>query len=264
MKLGCQARSFGKGIYPDEATFLDVVRQTGEVGFVGLETNWKNLERYFEAPETFKSILDDAGLEFIGAHYGAPHWDEAERGRIREEGVQIADFVAAVGGRYIVCSGRRPNQGDVAEEMWEKTAEGLNLLGDECAPKGVKLAYHNHWWECEQEGLPKLAQYASPDTVGFAFDTGHHERAGKNSADLVRALPGRMDIIHLGDYASDAGGNVLRPRLGSGVLDLADLRSALEGFTGWLVLEEENDVASPIDEVSECIKVMREFVEGNV
>ena len=56
MKLGCQARSFGKGIYPDETTFLDVVRQIGEVGFTGLETNWKNLEQYFEFPEKFINI----------------------------------------------------------------------------------------------------------------------------------------------------------------------------------------------------------------
>jgi len=264
MKLGCQARSFGKGIYPDEATFLDVVRQVGEVGFVGLETNWKNLERYFDVPERFKQILDDAGLEFIGAHYGAAHWDDAERARIRGEGLRIADFVAAVGGWYIVCSGRRPNQGDVSEDMWEKTAEGLNLLGDECAPKGVKLAYHNHWWECEQDGLPTLAKYANPETVGFAFDTGHNERAGKNAAELVHALSERMDIIHLADYAEDAGGNVLRPRLGTGAMDMAGLRSALAGFTRWLVLEEENDVPSPKDEVEACIVVMRKFVEGTV
>jgi len=264
MKLGCQARSFGKGIYPDEDVFLSVVRKTGELGFAGLETNWKNLERYFQSPERFKAILDEANLEFIGAHYGAAHWDEAARAQIRTEGLQIADFVSAVGGRYIVCSGRRPNQGDVSEEMWERTAEGLNLLGEECKPRGMKLAYHNHWWESEQDGLTTLAKYANPDTVGFAFDTGHHERAGKNADELVYALADRLDIIHLGDYAEDAGGNVFRPRLGTGVMDMAELRSALDGFTGWLVLEEENDVESPEVEVAECIKVMQQFVEGNV
>jgi len=91
-----------------------------------------------------------------------------------------------------------------------------------------------------------------------------HSVGVKNAADLVRALPDRMDIIHLGDYAEDAGGNVFRPRLGRGVMDMADLRSALEGFTGWLVLEEENDVPSPRAEVEACIEVMKKFVEGNV
>ncbi|MDP6040035.1 MAG: sugar phosphate isomerase/epimerase family protein [Candidatus Latescibacteria bacterium] len=264
MKLGCQARSFGKGIYSEEADFLTAVGQIGKLGFAGLETNWKNLERYFQDPKKFKDILDEANLEFIGAHYGAGHWDESERDRIRDEGLQIADFVSAVGGRYIVCSGRRPNKGDVSEEMWEKTGEGLNLLGEACAPKGVKLAYHNHWWECEQDGLVTLAKYANLETVGFAFDTGHHERAGKSAAELVRAMPDRMDIIHLSDYAADAGGNVFRPRLGTGRLDLPALRSALEGFTGWLVLEEENDVESPAEQVAECIEVMRQFVDGSL
>ena len=185
MKLGCQARAYGKGIYPNEADFLAVVRQIGNLGFRGLEANWKNLERYFQAPEAFKRILAETNLELIGAHYGAAHWDESSREQIRTEGSQIADFVSSVGGQYIVCSGRRPTQGTVTDEMWKKTAEGLNLLGKHCAPKGIQLAYHNHWWESEQEGLVKLASYTDPAYVGFAFDTGHHIRAGKDAIALV-------------------------------------------------------------------------------
>lgn len=50
MKLGCQARSFGEGIYPDEAAFLSVVRQIGELGFGGVEANRNNIERYSGPP----------------------------------------------------------------------------------------------------------------------------------------------------------------------------------------------------------------------
>lgn len=264
MKLGCQARSFGKGIYPEESDFLKVVGQIGNLGFAGLEANWKNLERYFQEPETFKNILAKANLELIGAHYGAAHWDESAREQIRSEGTQIADFVAAVGGQYIVCSGRRATQGAMPDDLWKKTGEGLNLFGEACAPRSVQLAYHNHWWESEQDGLVKLAGYTDPSTVGFAFDTGHHVRAGKDAAALVRELADRLSIIHLGDYAEDAGGNVFRPKLGTGIMDMSDLRSALKGFTGWLVLEEENDSESPRAEVVECIEVMRQFVEGSL
>ncbi len=90
MKLGCQARSFGKGIYPNEADFLAVVRQIGNLYFKGLEANWKNLERYFQDPEAFKRILAETDLELIGAHYGAAHWDESSREQIGIEGNQIA------------------------------------------------------------------------------------------------------------------------------------------------------------------------------
>ncbi len=53
VRFGCQARTFGEGICKDEAAFLNVVRQIGEVGFAGIETNWKNLERYFDRPAAF-------------------------------------------------------------------------------------------------------------------------------------------------------------------------------------------------------------------
>ena len=261
MKLGCQARSFGKGIYPNEADFLAVVRQIGNLYFKGLEANWKNLERYFQDPEAFKRILAETDLELIGAHYGAAHWDESSREQIGIEGNQIADFVSSVGGQYIVCSGRRPTQGSASDVMWKKTAEGLNLLGEQCAPKGIQLAYHNHWWESEQEGLVKLAAYTDPAYVGFAFDTGHHIRAGKDAIALVEKLADRLSIIHLADHSEDAKGHALRPRLGTGILDLSALRNAIEGFTGWLVLEEENNASSPEVQVAECIEVMRQIIK---
>jgi sugar phosphate isomerase/epimerase len=153
MKLGCQARSFGKGIYPEEADFFGVVHQIGNLGFGGLEANWKNLERYFQEPEIFKRILAEANLELIGAHYGAAHWDESERGRIREEGLQIADFVSAVGGEYIVCSGRRAAKGTVSDEMWKKTGEGLNLLGEQCAPRVFDLPITTTGGSLSKNGL---------------------------------------------------------------------------------------------------------------
>ena len=37
MKLGCQARSFGEGVYPDEKAFLAVMHQIGGLGFEGIE-----------------------------------------------------------------------------------------------------------------------------------------------------------------------------------------------------------------------------------
>ncbi len=264
MKLGCQSRSFGKGIYPDETDFLEVVRQIGGVGFLGLEANWKNLERYFEKPETFKEILEASNLQLVGAHYGAAHWDESARDQIQLEGACIADFVAAVGGEFIVCSGRRPTKGTVSQELWEKTGEGLNLFGEACAPKGIRLAYHNHWWEPEQDGFAKLAACTNPSTVGFAFDTGHHIRAGKDPASLVNNLHDRMSIIHLCDCAEDGDGNLFRPQLGQGTLDMPNLRKSLEGFSGWLVLEEENSAEPAAPVVAECIQVMHRFVEAKV
>ena len=209
MKLGCQARSYGKGIYPNEADFLSVVRQIGNLCFRGLEANWKNLERYFQDPEAFKRILSETNLELIGAHYGAAHWDESSREQIRTEGDQIADFVSAVGGQYIVCSGRRPTQGTVSDEMWQKTAEGLNLLGEHCVPKGVQLAYHNHWWESEQEGLsnwhhiPNRHTWDSPltpdTTYGRAKTQSHwseNSQTGYTSSTLqtIQKMPRAMPL----------------------------------------------------------------------
>ena len=261
MKLGTQARSFGEGIYASEEEFLSVVREAGEVGLEGLESNWKNMERYFDTPDVLKRKLDEAGLELIGAHYGGKYWDPATRDETVSDLRRIAPFVAAVGGSFVVCSGHAPQNQPPSDDTWERMAERLHELGDVCGPEGVTVAYHNHWWESEADGLGKLADLTDPAKVSFGFDTGHHTRAGGDAAQAIRTFGNRLAIVHLADYAADGEGAALRPPLGEGELDLAAVKAALceIGFDGWVVLEEQTQRAAAREHVSRCVALMREF-----
>jgi len=244
VQFGCQARTFGDGIYKDEATFLGVVRQIGAVGFEGIETNWKNLERYFDRPAEFERILKDAHLTLLGAHIGGAPWDAAARAKLVADVERTARFVKAVGGRFVVLSGAYPKARPIPEATWSQMADFVNELGRVCAAQGVRCLYHNHWVECEGDGLERLCRLTDAQCVGFAFDTGHAVRVGKDPAAIIGVLGQRLEVIHFAD-STPPGPAPHRPPLGEGQLKIPAVVAALRSvdFHGWIVLEEETKAA---------------------
>lgn len=241
VRFGCQARTFGDGVYKDEAAFLDVVRQIGEVGFEGIETNWKNLERYFDQPAGFSKILNDAHLKLIGAHMGGSPWAAAPQPKLLADVERTAQFVKAVGGEYLVFSGSYPKARPLPPETWQQMAGFVNEIGGICAKQGVRCLYHNHWVECEGDGMEQLNRLTDPARVGFAFDTGHAVRAGKDPAALIALLGNRLGLIHFADASEDGPTAAKRPPLGEGRMKLPAVAQSLKtaGFDRWIVLEEE-------------------------
>jgi len=243
--FGCQARTFGEGVYKDEAAFLNVVRQIGEVGFEGIETNAKNLDRYFDKPAEFTRILKDARLKLVGAHMGGSPWGAVSQPKLLGEVERTAQFVKKVGGGCIVFSGAYPKTRPLPPDTWQKMAEFMNEVGRVCAKNGIRCLYHNHWVECESDGLEQLCKLTNPELVGFAFDTGHAVRAGKDPAAVIGVLGGRLGVIHFADASEQVASVTKRPPLGDGRMKIPAVVEALRkaGFNQWIVLEEETAAA---------------------
>ena len=257
MRLGCQARSFGKGIYPDEQTFVAVLGAIGELGFDGVEANWKNMARYFGTPHAFTDKLAAANISLLGAHYGGSLWDPAQRKQILAEGEDIARFVAAAGGELLLCSCAAPTADAVIDEAWAQMAVCLNELGGVCAANGIRVAYHNHFWESKGRGLIGLADSTDAANVTFVFDTGNDIQGGEDPVATLRELGDRVALVHLKDYGQSEGA-----ALGEGTLDLDAVKRVLADnrFNGWVVFEEETKPADPRLHAHKCMALLRKFV----
>lgn len=240
-RLGCQMRTFGQGVYTNGEEFVRLVRLAGATGFAGIETNWKNLERWADRPGEFAALLKESGLVLIGAHTGGAPWAAGKQAELRADLGRAARFVHAVGGRYIVLSGSVPPKPARFADRLPEMAAFLDDLGGLCATQGVRLLYHNHWQDCAEGCLPKLCRLTDPARVGFAFDTGHAVHAGEDPAAILAAFGRRTELVHFADYADDGPSAVRRPPLGTGRLDLAATAAAIRkaGGVRWIVLEEE-------------------------
>lgn len=258
-RLGCQMRTFGQGVYADGAEFVRLVGLAGRTGFAGIETNWRNLERWFDRPAEFAALLRESDLALIGAHIGGSPWGAAKQAGLRGDLERTARFVASVGGAYVVLSGSAPPKPATFAERLPEMAAFLDDLGGLCATQGVRLLYHNHWQDCEGGALPRLARLTDPAKVGFAFDTGHAVRVGEDPAKVIAALGPRLALVHFGDFAADDPSNVKRPPLGTGRLDVKAVAAAIRkaGAVCWVVLEEESSAGDGAELARKGLAVLR-------
>jgi len=82
-------------------------------------------------------------------------------------------------------------------------AEGLNAAATVGADRGIKVGYHNHWWELEHDfdgrtGLDVLASHLSDDVV-LEVDTYWALVGGADVSALLERLGDRVFALHLKD-----------------------------------------------------------------
>src|SRR6185436_3010398 len=79
----------------------------------------------------------------------------------------------------------------------------LNQADEVARENGMKLFYHNHWWEYRQQinGRPAykiMLENAAP-TVNFELDTYWAQTGGANVVDLLHEYGNRASLLHIKD-----------------------------------------------------------------
>jgi sugar phosphate isomerase/epimerase len=108
----------------------------------------------------------------------------------------------------------------VKPELWQDradiaaTASALNDAAKLATTHGVKVGYHNHWWELESRidggsALELLADQLDPEIV-LEVDTYWATTGGEDAAALLGRLGDRVHAIHVkdGGFAKDGSGQL--------------------------------------------------------
>lgn len=100
---------------------------------------------------------------------------------------------------------------------WRESAEGyhcfarqIDLVSKQLQSEGLHLLYHPHALEFfslgkGKTGMDILTEETDPKGLFFALDTHWLAAAGVCVTDWLRRMRGRMDIVHLKDYAIVGG-----------------------------------------------------------
>jgi sugar phosphate isomerase/epimerase len=97
----------------------------------------------------------------------------------------------------------------VPAERWNSledirgTASQLNAAAAKGAEYGIRVGYHNHWWELEsvldgRTALEHLADHLDPEVV-LELDTYWAAVGGQNPVRLLASLGDRVKFIHIKD-----------------------------------------------------------------
>ncbi|MGW0064235.1 sugar phosphate isomerase/epimerase family protein [Streptosporangium sandarakinum] len=135
---------------------------------------------------------------------------------------------------------------------WAGFATRVQEAADRCRARGLEPVFHHHLGTLVEtaEEVERLLELTD---VSLCLDTGHLWLAGGDPVAALRDWGGRIRQVHLKDAdraARDrvraAGGDLAAvvagggfPALGAGEVDLAGVLAGLDGYEGWLVVEQD-------------------------
>ncbi|WAL93869.1 sugar phosphate isomerase/epimerase family protein [Streptomyces sp. Je 1-369] len=159
-------------------------------------------------PKGLRRIVDDLGLTVSGTH--AVQLLGPEPG-------PVLDAVAILGTDLAIVPAGIPPEEFTSRDGLARTADRLNSLADVARRHGIRIGYHNHWWEIEprfddegdkgggddaEAALPHavdvLAQLLDP-AVLLEIDTYWAAVGGADVPALLRRLGDRVRALHLKD-----------------------------------------------------------------
>jgi inosose dehydratase len=268
-----------------EVTFEQCVSEMALAGFSGSEVG----NKYPRNTEVLKKALGLRGLEIASAWFStfltSKPFEETTNAFIEHR-----DFLHEMGAKVMVISEQGNSiQGQIetplfenkpvfSEEEWKLLVEGLHLLGELAAEKGMKIVYHHHMGTGIQtiEEIDRLMAETDASKVSLLYDTGHLVFSGEDHLQVLHKYMNRIHHVHLKDVRMEVANKVREGKLsflqavkegvftvpGDGVIDFTPVFDALDaaGYQGWLVVEAEQDpaVANPLEYALKARAYIRE------
>jgi myo-inosose-2 dehydratase len=247
------------------ATPLDTcLAEAREAGFEGMELGHK----FPREPNALQAVLGPFGLDLVSGWYSAellrrspddelfalrPHLD-----LLKAMGCKVLVFAEtsnAIHGDRSMPLDQRPR---LADGEWQEFGRRLTAVADAVLGEGLRLVYHHHMGTIVQSDadIDALMEVTGP-SVDLLLDTGHATFAGVDPAELARAYRNRISHLHAKDVRAEVMARARRDRLsfldaviagvftvpGDGCVDYPAVLGQLSGYSGWVVVEAEQDPA---------------------
>jgi len=218
--------------------FFGVLKTVADIGYAGVETAGLHNKPAAEV----RKVVEDLGMKVCSAHMPLPTAETLQ---------QTVDTVKALGCATIV-NGRGSKEFDSLDkvkahaELYEKA---IALL----APHGVRVAYHNHWWEMAvldgrlaYDELLRLAPNLKGELdVYWASNFG-----AQDPAKICARHKARLPLLHIKD------GPLVKDQphtaVGAGKVDIAACVAAADRkVLQWLIVELDacaTDMATAVRE----------------
>ncbi len=157
-----------------------------------------------------------------------------------------------------IGNGWIPREWHETEEALKKTCDMINAAAKKYEEKGYKLFYHHHHFEFEKLGDKTKLDIImeSCPSLNLTLDVHWAMRGGVNPLDFISRYAGRLECVHLKDFAVEKEKPVFAP-VGEGNLNWDEILPALEKAGAKYALVEQDDADSKPDPLGELAKSAR-------
>jgi sugar phosphate isomerase/epimerase len=225
------------------------VRRVAELGY-------RAVEPYNPAddPEGLRRLADELGLTISGVHAG---------GLVRDpEPGPAFEAVAQLGAELAIVPAGIPEGEFTTRDGIARAADLLNGLSEQAAGHGLRLGYHNHWWEFEPRidgvhALEVLAERLSPE-VALEIDTYWAAVAGAEVPEVLRRLGDRVLALHVkdGPVAKDEP----HTAVGDGAMPVPEILTAAP--QAWRVVELDSCATDVFEALARSHAYLAGLAEG--
>lgn len=251
-----------------EADFEGTLKKVKAMGYDGVE--FAGL--FGHSAAEVKKMCADIGIVPVSAH--VPYADMTAD-------INLVAEYAEIGCKYIVVpyiSSEYLPGGEKNEEF----IANLKMLGNKANECGMKLCYHNHDFEFEKVNgeykLDILYKDVPADLLSTQLDTCWVNVGGENPADYIRKYAGRIEIVHLKDFAGSKSENMYaligidddKKKESSGSFEFRPVGSGLQNFPSildaskevgakWVVVEQDEPSMgkAPLECAESSIKYLK-------
>jgi inosose dehydratase len=267
-----------------EITLETCLDQAAAIGFDGIEKGHK----FPTDAAGLKAVLDPRGLQFVSGWHSLNLLVQSVAAETAAMD-PFLDVLVAMGSKVIItCETSNAIHGNDAVALadrprlrdgdWAAFGAGVEALAQHAAARGITLVYHHHMGTVVQteDDIDRLMAATGPATK-LLLDTGHCFFAGGDPAGLAVRHMGRVGHIHAKNVRPAVMDAVLQGGLSflegvrrgvftvpgdpeGGVRFAPVLRTAAaHGYTGWLVIEAEQDAAvrDPVTYQSMGLKALK-------
>ncbi len=241
--------------------------EAGEAGFEGMEKG----NKLPNEGAALKAKLAEFGLVFVGGWYSTQllrrsareEFDNAKAHIAMTKGAGADVMIAAecsntIHGNRAAPLSKRPR---LAGADWKEFGARMTEFASRAADEGLKLCYHHHMGTIVQSEADINAFMAATQApMRLLLDTGHATWGGSDPAALARRYRDRIGHVHCKDVreakmkeanAKDLSfldaiiglgaelGVYTVP--GDGMIDYVSVFHELKGYSGWVIIEAEQD-----------------------
>ena len=256
-----------------------------EAGFEGMELGHK----FPREPAALRAALAPFGLDCVSGWYSAELLRRDAAAEIEAMRPHL-DLLLAMGSKVIVFAetsnaihgdidtplSRRPV---LDEAGWTAFGARVTEVADATLRHGVRLVYHHHMGTVvqSQADIDAFMAVTGP-SVHLLLDTGHATWGGADPVALATRYRDRISHVHTKDVraavrqqADAEDWSFLRSVIagvytvpGDGMVDYKAVFAALPGYSGWVVIEAEQDPAkaNPLAYAKLGIANLRGYLAG--
>ncbi|MHA7652076.1 deoxyribonuclease IV [Mycobacterium sp. ML4] len=154
---------------------------------------------------------------------------------------QTCDAAAEIGAAAVIVHGGHVTDDNELDEGFQRWRKALDQLNSEVPVYLENTAGGDHAIARRFDTIARLWDVIGDTGIGFCLDTCHTWAAGEelvNAVERIKAITGRIDLVHCNDSKDAAGsGRDRHANLGSGEIDPALLVAAVKAADAPVICE---------------------------